>query len=60
MEMFRLDGIEEGRAEGRVEGEDRMATLMKDLFEQGRYEDAQKAATDEEARKLMFIEFGLL
>ena len=60
MEMFRLDGIEEGRAEGRVEGEDRMATLMKNLFEQGRYEDAQKAATDEEARKLMFIEFGLL
>ncbi len=33
---------------------------MKDLFEQGRCEDAQKAATDEEAGKLMFVEFGLL
>ena len=37
-----------------------MATLMKDLLEQGRIEDAQKAAVDEEARKLLFVEFGLI
>ena len=60
MELFRLDGVEEGRKEGRKEGVDQMATLMKDLLEQGRIEDAQKAAVDEEARKLLFVEFGLI
>jgi predicted transposase YdaD len=62
-----IEGREEGREEGRIEGrekgleegEDRMAALVKGLASQGRYEDLQKAATDKEARRLLFVEFGL-
>ena len=34
------------REEGRAEGEDRLARLMKLLFGQRRFEDAQRATTD--------------
>ena len=55
MELFR----EEGRAEGRVEGEDRLARLMKLLFGQRRFEDAQRAATDAAFRDQLYREFQI-
>ena len=56
MELFR----EEGRAEGRTEGEDRLARLMKLLFGQRRFEDAQRATTDAAFRDQLYREFQIV
>ncbi len=53
-------GRAEGRTEGRAEGETKLATLMDFLFKAGRASDAQKAASDENARKEFYREFGII
>ena len=55
MALFR----EEGRAEGRVYGEDRLARLMKLLFGQRRFDDAQRATTDAAFRDQLYREFQI-
>ena len=47
------------REEGRAEGEDRLARLMKLLFGQRRFEDAQRAATDAAFRDQLYQEFQI-
>jgi len=47
------------REEGRAEGEDRLARLMKLLFDQRRFEDAQRAATDAAFRDQLYREFQI-
>ena len=47
------------REEGRAEGEDRLARLMKLLFGQHRFEDAQRAATDAAFRDQLYREFQI-
>ena len=47
------------REEGRAEGEDRLARLMKLLFGQRRFEDAQRAATDAAFRDQLYREFQI-
>ncbi len=53
------DGEAEGRAEGRSEGEARLSKLMKMLFDAGRIEDAERAASDEAYRAGLLKEFGI-
>lgn len=54
-----LDRIEEkGKTEGRVEGEDRMATLMNILLKEKRYDDAQRATEDPVYRKQLMKELA--
>ena len=50
---------DEGRAEGRTEGEERLAKLIRLLLAAGRTEDAQKAVESEGARKELYDEFGI-
>lgn len=49
-----------GRIEGRIEGENKLATLISRLFDAGRNADAELAAKDEEARKRFYREFGII
>lgn len=50
---------EEGRKEGRAEGENLLGNLIAKLLNAGRTDDVQKAATDVQARKALFAEFGI-
>lgn len=40
-------------------GEDRICALMQKLYEQNRYDDVVQAVNNENARELLFREFGL-
>ena len=46
--------------DGERRGETKLATLITKLFSLGRVDDAQKAASDEEARKGFFKEFNIV
>ena len=56
MELFK----EDGRREGRAEGEGLMARLMNVLFEKGLIKEAQKAAGDESYRKEMYRQYNIV
>ena len=56
MEMFR----EEGRMEGRIEGEGKFARLVSMLLSGGRTGDVQKAADSKEEREALYKEFNIL
>ena len=56
MELFK----EDGRREGRAEGEGLMARLMNVLFEKGLIKEAQKAAADESYRKEMYRQYNIV
>ena len=51
--------INDGKIEGKIEGEHRLATLMDRLFKDGRVEDARLAASSPSARKILYKEYGL-
>lgn len=53
-------GKAEGRAEGKAEGESLLGDLITKLFAAGRTLDAELAAKDEEARKRLYKEFGMM
>ena len=57
--LFRKECIEEGRAEGIVEGEDNLTTLLKKLRALGRLDDIDAALDDSEARNRLYKEFGI-
>ena len=52
-------GIAKGKAEGKIEGEDTLALLMKKLFDQNRIEDAKRASEDKEYRTRLMKELGI-
>lgn len=52
-------GIAKGKAEGKIEGEDTLALLMKKLFDQNRIEDAKRASADKEYRNRLMKELGI-
>lgn len=52
--------LNEERAEGLAEGETRLGKLIAKLFAAGRSDDVKLAATDEEARKKFYREFGII
>ena len=52
--------INDGKIEGKIEGEHRLATLMDRLFKDGRVGDARLAASSPSARKILYKEYGLL
>lgn len=49
----------EGVAQGRAEGEQKLTNLMEKLFSLNRTKDAQKALTDLEYREKLYMEFGI-
>ena len=51
---------EEGKAEGREEGEDTLAKLIQCLQADGRMEDANKVLSDKEYRKQLKREYNIL
>ena len=53
-------GINKGRAEGRAEGVDLMAKLIKILLSEKRYSDAEKASEDAEYRDQLLKEYKLV
>ena len=56
MELFK----EDGRREGRAEGEGLLAKLMAILFEKGMVKEAQEAVSNEEIRKKLYSEYNLV
>ncbi len=56
----RNEGRQEGRDEGRQEGRQEINLLMKNLFAQKRYEDAQKATEDTEYCTQLLKEFAIV
>ncbi len=48
-----------GRAEGKIEGEAKLASLISKLLAAKRYDDIEKATVDEAARKRFYKEFGI-
>ena len=53
-------GEERGIKIGKIEGENKLANLISKLMTSGRNDDALKAASDEEARKKFYKEFGMI
>ena len=53
-------GIKKGRAEGRVEGVDLMAKLVKILLAEKKYSDVEKASDDAEYRDKLLKEYKLV
>ena len=53
-------GINKGRAEGRAEGVDLMAKLVKILLAEKRYSDAEKASDDAEYRDQLLRKYKLI
>lgn len=58
-ELFE-QGEKQGEKRGEKRGEELMATLIQKLFADGRAEDVQRAADNEQHRKKLFQEYGLL
>ena len=56
MQMFK----EEGRQEGEKAGETKLGQLIAELLSSGRTGDAQKAATDEKTRQILYQEFHIV
>ena len=52
-------GMKQGMEQGMAQGEDLLGQLMDLLLEEGRIDDAKKAATDAKARKRMYKKYGL-
>ena len=57
-EMLRVSR-QEGEQEGRLEGQDEMATLSEKLILADRVSELLKASTDREYRNKLLVEFGL-
>ena len=53
-------GIKKGRAEGRVEGVDLMAKLVKILLAEKKYSDVEKVSDDAEYRDKLLKEYKLV
>ena len=53
-------GIKLGKIEGKIEGENKLGNLISKLIAAGRNDDVLKAASDEEARKKFYKEFGMI
>ena len=59
LEMEREEGRLEGRAEGRAEGESRLGSLIAQLKNLGRTDDAFRAASDAGYRKQLYQELNI-
>ena len=57
--LGRLAGKEEGRAEGLVEGEARLAKLIEALIGSGRSDELGRVAADPAYRESLFKKFGI-
>lgn len=56
-----LDKVEnKGKAEGKIEGKNQMALLVKKLLDQSRIEDVKRASEDETYRDKPMKELGIL
>ena len=53
-------GEERGIKIGKIEGENKLGNLISKLIAAGRNDDVLKAASDEEARKKFYKEFGMI
>ena len=56
----RAQGLVEGRAEGRAEGEIKLSELIFRLLVENRLSDIELATKDEEVRKKLYLEFGIM
>ena len=55
-----LDKVEnKGKAEGKIEGKNQMALLVKKLLDQSRIEDVKRASEDETYRDKLMKELGI-
>ena len=59
LEQGLQQGIEQGLQQGKELGEKKLSTLITKLIDAGRNEDVAKAASDENARKVFYLEFGI-
>ena len=59
LEKWSLEERQEGRIEGRQEGESRLTTLLKLLKADGRLQDLELAIDDEKAREKFYQEYHI-
>ena len=59
LEKWSLEERQEGRIEGRQEGESRLTTLLKMLKADGRLKDLELAIDDEKAREKLYEEYHI-
>jgi flagellar biosynthesis/type III secretory pathway protein FliH len=56
----RAVGIEEGMVKGRTVGENKLAELINRLLADNRQEDIARVTSDEEVRRKMYEEYGIV
>ena len=59
LEKWSLEERQEGRIEGRQEGESRLTTLLKLLKADGRLQDLELAIDDEKTREKFYQEYHI-
>ena len=59
-EEMKTEGIEQGIKQGIEQGTEQLGKLIAALIASGRVDDAQKAATDKQARDILYKEFNIL
>ena len=59
VDLYGEEKKQEGRAEGRMEGENVFAGLIARLSSEKRYEDIDKASNDAAYRQKLFAEYGI-
>ena len=60
LEIGREEGMQQGIQQGIQQGEHLLGTLISRLLADGRTEDVKLAASDEEARKRFYKEYGII
>ena len=59
MKYAREEGLSEGEAKGRAEGENRLARLMTLLYEKWEGEEARRAVTERETRHRLYEKYHI-
>lgn len=54
------DYVDEGRAEGRLEGENKLSTLIQKLIKLGRMDDISRVTSDREYREKLYRDLGVI
>lgn len=57
--LEKSESYREGEAHGRTEGESRFAALTLKLLEEGKTQELQRAARDEQLRQALYQQYGI-
>ena len=55
----RREGEIEGARRGRIEGEEKLATLLEQLYKEHRFEDIGRVASDKQYKEKLYKEYNI-